>query len=147
MLYLVSDHGGFELKERLLKYFAAKGIVCHDLGAFSLDENDDYPDYAAILKRAMAQPEDLGIAVCASGQGICIALNRYSSIRAAQGWSIDSAMRARHDDNCNVLCLGGKVKNIDAEESIAQAFLDTKFDAQEKRLRRLEKIELINSKA
>ncbi|OIP06117.1 ribose-5-phosphate isomerase [Candidatus Berkelbacteria bacterium CG06_land_8_20_14_3_00_43_10] len=144
MLYIASDHAGFTLKEQIIHFLQEKGIAFTDVGAFSVDPDDDYPDYAKLLGEAMSSPDDRGIAICASGQGICIACNRFSHIRAAHAWSVETAQRARTDDDANVLCLAGEIKNNDPIEVIVATFCDTHFDASEKHTRRLDKLELIS---
>lgn len=143
MIYLTSDHGGFEAKQRIAEYLKAEKYEHIDLGAQKSNANDDYPDYAGIMARQL-KDGDLGIALCASGQGICLALNRFKHIRAAQGWSVESAKRARSDDNANVLCLAGTVDNLDNEREIVKAFLNTKFSGEERFTRRLKKIDKLD---
>lgn len=138
MLYIASDHAGFALKEQIARYLQEKSIPFTDLGAFSVDPNDDYPDYAKLLCKTMESPDDRGIAICASGQGVCIACNRYKHIRGAQAWSVETAQRARTDDDANVLCLAGAVKNNDSVEEIVATFCNTTFDASDKHTRRLD---------
>lgn len=145
MLYVTSDHGGFELKQTIIEYLKAERHEYIDLGAKESDANDDYPDYAGKMAHQL-KGGDLGIALCASGQGICLALNRFKHIRAAQGWSVESAQRARGDDNANVLCLAGTVDNLDNEQEIVKAFINTKFSGEERFTRRLKKIEEIENR-
>lgn len=140
MLYLTADHGGFEEKQKIAEYLKAEKQEYIDLGATESDANDDYPDYAQKMAQQLKEG-DLGIALCASGQGICIALNKFNGIRAAQAWSVESAQRARNDDNANVLCLAGMVDNMDNEREIVKAFIHTKFSSEERFTRRLQKIE------
>lgn len=145
MLYIASDHGGFEKKQMISEYLKVEKRDWVDLGAQESNANDDYPDYAQKLAQQLKEG-DLGIALCASGQGICMALNRFKHIRAAQGWSVESAQRARSDDNANVLCLAGTVDNLNNEREIVKAFLNTKFSGEERFTRRLQKIEGIGSR-
>lgn len=140
MLYIASDHAGVAQKEQINAFLQEKGIAFTDVGAFSVDPDDDYPDYAKLLCEAMSSPDDRGIAICASGQGVCIACNRYKHIRGAQAWNIESARRARTDDDANVLCLAGAIKNNDPVEQIVATFCETAFDASDKHTRRLAKL-------
>ena len=145
MIYITSDHGGFELKQKIIDFLQAEKQEYIDLGAQKSDANDDYPDYAQKMAQELKEG-DLGMALCASGQGICIALNKFKGIRAAQAWSVESAKRARNDDNANVLCLAGMVDNMDNELEIVKAFINTKFNGEERFTRRLKKIEEIENR-
>lgn len=139
MIYITADHGGFELKQKIVEFLKTEKIQYIDLGANESDANDDYPDYAQKMAPELKEG-DLAIALCASGQGICIALNKFKDIRAAQAWSVESAQRARNDDNANVLCLAGLVDNMDSELEIVKAFINTKYSGEERFVRRLEKL-------
>src|SRR3990167_9602580 len=137
MIYLTADHGGYELKQKIAEYLKSEKHEFIDLGTQESDANDDYPDYASKMAQRL-KGGDLGIALCASGQGICIALNKFNDLRAAQAWSVESAQRARNDDNANVLCLAGIVDNMDNEQEIVKAFINTKFSGEERFTRRIE---------
>lgn len=141
MLYLASDHAGFEGKKEIIEYLNSQDIKFTDLGALEYDKEDDYPDFAKKLALSITNSEDRGILVCGSGQGACIVANRHKGIRAAQAWSVETAKWSRNDDDCNILCLGEKVKNIDSLIDMVKVFLDTPFDAVERRIRRINKID------
>lgn len=140
MIYIGADHAGFKLKQKIIAHLREQKKEVVDCGATTFDGADDYPDFAAALAQKITDPSDWGILLCASGQGVCVATNKFKGIRAAQAWSVESARAARHDDNINVLCLAGKIKNLDEPLAIVDAFLATDFEAVERRLRRLQKV-------
>ncbi len=143
MLYIASDHNGFTLKKYLVRLFKTTlKIEAIDLGAEKFEEDDDYPDYAFILAKKVAEnPDNRGILICGSGQGVCIVANKVKGIRAMLGYSIESAEMARKDDDVNVLCLPGRVLSEEHAIAIVKKFLTTDFKNQEKYIRRVKKIE------
>jgi ribose 5-phosphate isomerase B len=124
-LFLTADHAGFKLKEDLK-------IALNDLNlpfkiidlSVDLIEGDDYPVYAKLLaEKIFNQPEALGIAMCGSGQGICMALNRFRGIRAAYVTTPEEATLTRNHNHAQVICLAGfSYKILDVVE-IVKAFL------------------------
>lgn len=139
MIYIGSDHAGFLLKSTIIEHLHSKGVDIEDVGAHELNDDDDYPIFAELLARKITT-EDTGILICGSGQGVCIAANKVHGIRAAQAWSVESAKLARTDDDANVLCLGARVQNIDDELEIVEAFINTKYSANERFSRRIKEI-------
>ncbi len=106
MIYLASDHAGFQLKNQLLSWLDSQGQTTQDLGPAELEVGDDYPDYALPLAEAVSRHHQaLGILVCRNGQGMAIAANKVKGVRAAVAWSPSVARSARIDDHCNVLTL------------------------------------------
>lgn len=106
MIYLASDHAGFQLKNQLSSWLEAHGHQVEDLGPELLEVGDDYPDYALPLAEAVSRHHQaLGILICRNGQGMAIAANKIRGIRAAVAWSPSVARSARIDDHCNVLTL------------------------------------------
>lgn len=128
MFFLAADHAGFELKETLKKVLAEQKIEFEDLGTHS-DESVDYPDFAHVLARKVLESsENRGLAICGSGIGISIALNRHATIRAARCTSIaDSELARRHND-ANVLVLAGRAADPDTASKMLATFLETKFE-------------------
>lgn len=125
---LAADHAGFALKEVLKTALAAKGVAVLDLGTADAETRVDYPDYAAILARALQEGRaPLGIAICGTGIGISIALNRYKWVRAALCHSAETAEMARAHNDANVLCLGGRVLEEATARACLDAFLNTPF--------------------
>jgi ribose 5-phosphate isomerase B len=142
MLYIAADHAGYPLKEELKPFLAKEGYEVVDLGADELDNFDDYPDFAAALARSVAGEEDAGgILICGTGQGMCVAANKFAGIRAVQVFDEFTARAAAEHIDANVICLGGRITDVDAAKKLAKIWLDTEFSGDERHIRRLRKIE------
>ncbi len=135
---IVSDHRGFELKQKLIEHLLTQ-YECVDLGT-----NDktsvDYPDYAFLLGEKVAQGElDFGIAICGSGIGISIACNKVKGVRCAKVSNQEEAKYTRLDNDANIIALAA---SIPLEEAIkyVETFLTTRFSKEERHIRRIEKI-------
>jgi len=138
---IAADHGGFELKEIVRSFLNKQGYETVDFGAFTLDNNDDYPDFVIPLAQAVAEKKvDRGIAICGSGVGASIAVNKISGVRAALINDHFSAHQGVEDDDMNLLCLGGRVTGFAAAEELISAFLNATFTNAERHLRRLQKV-------
>ena len=139
---ICADHGGFELKERIVSFLIENHFEPIDFGATKLDETDDYPDYVIPLAKALVTGEIYrGIAICGSGVGACIAANKVSGIRAALINDYFSAHQGVEDDDMNLLCLGGRVTGYASAEELVLSFLNAKFIGAERHIRRLRKIQ------
>lgn len=124
---LASDHAGFALKDELAAWLRDSGHVVIDLGTNST-ESVDYPEYGARLANAVASGEaERGIAVCGSGIGISIAVNRNPHCRCARVDEPLSARLAREHNDANVLALGGRLIGHDMARACVLEFLDTAF--------------------
>jgi ribose 5-phosphate isomerase B len=129
-IYLGADHNGFEMKRQLIEYLRHLGYAVFDEGDTRLDPQDDYPQFAAQVVTAMRGSDDAeprGILLCGSGQGICIAANRFRGIRAAVCNNPEEARVGRNDDDTNVLCLPAKAVTEGRAEDIVKTWLDTAF--------------------
>jgi ribose 5-phosphate isomerase B len=125
---LASDHAGFELKQFVKQYLDAKGISYVDYGTDS-EQSCDYPDYAHALANAMARNEvQRGIAICGSGEGISMALNKHQHIRAALVWIPEIAKMTRLHNDANVLVMPGRYIDTNLAEQIMTEFLNTEFE-------------------
>lgn len=125
---LASDHAGFELKEFIKKQLEAKGMVYKDFGTYST-ESCDYPDFAHPLAAAVESGECYpGIAVCGSGNGINMTLNKHQGIRAALCWTSEIARLARLHNDANVLVMPGRFISTGEADEIMDAFLSTAFE-------------------
>ena len=128
-IFLSSDHGGFELKEKVKQYFLKNCIDFEDLGCTSL-EPVDYPDYAKILsKKLINVNKSKGILFCGTGIGISMAANRFPHIRAALCTSVEMASKSRKHNDANVLALGGRILEDKLALEIVREFLNTDFEA------------------
>lgn len=124
---LSADHAGYALKDELTRWLTEQGHDLTDLGTNSAD-SVDYPDYGARLARAVAAGEaDRGIAVCGSGIGIAIAINRFSGCRCAHVSEPLSAELARTHNDANVLALGARLVGPDMAKACVLAFLGADF--------------------
>lgn len=143
MLYIGSDHGGYNLKEQLKQYFEKNGIQYQDVGPFSLDPQDDYPKFSAeVAKKVAEDPQNnRGILLCRSGQGVCIAANKIKGVRAATSWNEAVAEASRHDDNANVLCLPSDYISEEQAQSVVESWLKAEFTQEDRHRRRLAEIQ------
>lgn len=141
MIYLGADHAGWHLKEELKKYLQELGYQYEDLGNKELDSQDDYPDFALAVGKKVAASEEKGILICATGLGIAIAANKVKGIRAAVCWDEFTALQSRQHNDANILCLGGKVIDLETAKKIIRIWLEVEFSGEERHVRRLRKIE------
>lgn len=127
-LGIASDHAGFELKEKLKAHLINSGHEIQDFGTDSC-ESTDYPDYAHPLANSVeSKKNELGILICGSGNGVCMAANHHRGIRAALAWNEEVAALARQHNNANVLCLPARYVTEKEAFSIANAFLLAAFE-------------------
>ena len=136
---LASDHAGFELKEFLKNHIEQKGYLYEDFGAYTA-ESSDYPDYAHPLAKAVESGEvDLSIAMCGSGNGIGMTLNKHQGIRAAICWNADIVRMTRTHNNANILVLPARYISKEEAAEMINIFLNTPFEGG-RHLQRIEKI-------
>lgn len=143
-VFLGADHAGFELKTILSEHLVHAGFEAIDLGAKTLDEEDDYPRYAyAVASRILGEEDGaaLGILICGSGQGMSMAANRVNGVRAALAWSEESAKAAREDDDANVLVLPSRFVDTDTAIAAVKAWIKAEFNSNPKYQRRLDELE------
>lgn len=139
MLGIASDHAGFEMKEELRKYLAGLGYEVKDFGTYS-PESMDYPDVAHPLAESVEKGEvSLGIALCGSGNGISMTLNKHQGVRAALCWNEELAALARQHNDANVLSLPARFISVDLAKKIVKTFLNSSFEGG-RHLRRVNKI-------
>ena len=138
---LGSDHGGFELKQEIIKYLEEKQIAYKDYGCHST-ESTDYPIYAKKVAHGILDGEcDLGILVCGTGIGISITANKIKGIRAAVCTDCVTAEATRLHNDANILALGGRVVGPGLAVKIVDTFLNTPFSGDERHIRRIAQIE------
>lgn len=141
-IYLTSDHGGYDLKAKLKFHLEALGHQVKDLGPHALDPDDDYPDFAKKLTDALAADTDaMGVGVCRSAQGMCMAVNRVRGMRGAIVWNEAEAKKSREHNNANVLCLSAGHIDEATNQSILEAWLNEPFSGDERHVRRLKKLD------
>jgi RpiB/LacA/LacB family sugar-phosphate isomerase len=143
---IATDHGGFELKEELAAYLRKAGHELVDMGAFSVNPGDDYPDFVIPLARAVAAGKvERGIAVCGSGVGASVCANKIPGIRAALIEDHYSAHQGVEHDDMNILCIGGRVMGFVVAQELVDAFLAARFTREERHMRRLAKVAALES--
>ena len=139
-IYLGSDHAGFWLKEKLKVWLREKEISFVDVGNKKLDPKDDYPDFAISVARKAAKEKTVGILLCGSAQGMCIAANKIKGVRAVVPFSVKEAELARKHTMANIICLSGWYFNPFKAKKLVWTFLRTPFSKDERHIRRVEKI-------
>lgn len=143
-IYVGADHAGFELKKQIIDFLRRSGHQVIDEGDGELRPEDDYPQFAGRVVSAMLgsnEHDPRGILICGSGQGMCIAANRFKGIRACLCHDINEARTGRNDDDCNVLCLSGRTLHLKQAEPIITAWLTTPFAGAPRFKRRLDELD------
>lgn len=143
---IAADHGGFELKEKLLEVLLKQNYKVIDFGNSEFNADDDYPDYVIPLANAIANGTvHRGIAVCGSGVGACIAANKVAGARACLITEKFSAKQGVEDDNMNIMCLGGWVITETLARELVGIFLQAIFSGAVRHKRRLAKVAAIEN--
>ena len=141
MIAIGSDHGGFELKNTLMKHLEQRGFAYKDFGTYS-EASCDYPAYAKAVANSVASGEcERGILICGTGIGVSITANKVPGIRAALCGDCFSAEATRQHNDANILCMGARVVGAGLALKIADAFLDTPFSNDPRHIRRISQIE------
>lgn len=139
-----SDHGGFELKTKLIPFIEGLGHSVTDIGCES-EKSVDYPDYAFPLARAVARGEYArGIVICGTGIGVSICCNKVDGIRCALCGDVLSAELTRRHNDSNVLAMGGRIIGLETAKAIVSAWLSTEYEGGRHQAR-LDKIEKLSS--
>ena len=142
-IYIGSDHAGFGLKNFCKKLLVLKSLNVVDLGNHDYDPGDDYPDYALMVAKKTAETGSMGIIICDSGVGVCIAANKVNGIRAVNAQSTKIAIMSRKHNNTNILCLGQNYISRRKAKKIILSWLNTGFSSQERHQRRVKKLDSI----
>ena len=138
-LGLACHHAGFPLKQFVIQYLESKGYQYKDFGTYS-DTSCDYPDFAHPLAEAVESGECYpGIAICGSGEGMAMTLNKHQGIRAGLAWCKDVAGLIRQHNNANILVMPGRFIDNKTAEKIMDEFFKTPFEGG-RHERRVEKI-------
>lgn len=143
---IAADHGGFELRERVIEALRSAGYRPTDFGAHRLEPADDYPDFVIPLAKALARGDvDRGLAICGSGVGACVAANKVPGVRGALIHDVFSAHQGVEDDDLNLMCLGGRVIGFELAWDLIRTFLDARFSGAERHVRRIAKVAALES--
>lgn len=144
MIYIASDHGGYELKQKILKHLVEQGREIKDLGPDRYNGEDDYPDFAIPLaEKVQENPNNRGIVICRNGVGVSMTVNKYKDIRATLSWNPAHAKSSRLDDNTNVLALPADYVEDETAVNIVDTWLNTEFSGLPKHIRRIKKVDNI----
>lgn len=139
MIAIGSDHGGFDLKEKIIEHLKANGVELRDVGCYS-HASVDYPDIAeAACKEIVSGECERAILICGTGIGISIAANKIDGIRAALCHSSFDAKMSRMHNDANVLCLGGRTTGTSIALEIVDTYIASEFEG-DRHMRRVNKI-------
>jgi ribose 5-phosphate isomerase B len=147
-LVISADHAGFPLKEEVRAYLTKAGHEIIDLGAYTVEPGDDYPDFALRVGEAIRNGEaHRGILICGSGVGVCVAANKIPGIRAGMCHDTYSAHQGVEHDDMNVIVLGARIIGPSLAYELVDAFIRAKFIADEERFtRRFKKVLAIEAR-
>ena len=127
MIIIGSDHAGYELKEQIKTYLQEINCSILDVGAYKLDPEDDFSQFVNLMAKSFQQnPKAQIIAVCGSGVGMNIGLNKQKGLFSALGHSVEEIIKAREHNNINALALGGRTTSFENAKQMIDAFLNTK---------------------
>lgn len=141
MIAIGCDHGGFDLKQKVISYLEEKGYEYHDYGCYD-KKSCDYPAFGRAVARAVASGEcEKGIVICTTGLGISMVANKVKGIRCAVCADSLSAKLTRLHNDANILALGGGIVGSNLGIEIVDTFLHTEFSGEEKHIRRINQIE------
>lgn len=140
IVFIGSDHRGYQLKQKLREWLTSHDYTPRDMGNENYEIDDDYTDFAIKTAEKVVSNKGLGVVICGSGVGVCIAANKVSGARAALCTTNNQARLAREDDDANILCLGSDLVNEEEAIDILETFLNTMFSSLERHVRRLNKI-------
>ena len=140
-IFIGADHQGFALKDKIEVYLAKRNYPVEDVGALQYDKDDDFPPIAAAAALKIIGSEDddpRAILICGGGQGMAMAANRFTGIRAVVIDNVEDAKLSRHDNDSNVLSLSAKLmeNNDELWQEIVETWLNTKFSGKERFIRR-----------
>ncbi|MDO8558419.1 MAG: RpiB/LacA/LacB family sugar-phosphate isomerase [bacterium] len=149
MLYIGSDHGGFQKKEEIKKLLQEMGVEFTDVGNAVYDPDDDYPDFARKVAEAVSKnpDQDRGILLCRSGVGVDVAANKYPNVRSSLIATDEMARFSRLHDNANVLSLAADYLTERETFHLVKTWLQTPFSGEERHMRRLKKLDEIEKAA
>ncbi len=142
MIYIASDHGGYDLKNEIIKYFGNKDIKYEDFGAYS-KERTDYPIFAKkVCEKIIEENVDgaKGILICKSGHGMTYTANKFKSIRCSLAYSKESIVHGVEDDDINVIALSSNDLKKESAIDIVEGFLNAKFKNNERYLERVKMV-------
>ncbi len=143
VVFIGSDHGGYELKEQIKSFLEEIGVDVEDLGTYS-PESCDYPDIAQKVALNVAKSKEKGILICGSGIGMSIAANKVEGIRCALCHDAYTAEYSRRHNDANIIAFGGRTTGVEIAKQMVKIFLFTEFDGgrHERRVEKIGKLEV-----
>ncbi len=143
IVFIGSDHGGYEMKENIKVFLKELGVDVEDLGTYSLS-SCDYPDIAKNVAENVAKNGEKGILICGSGIGMSIAANKIEGVRCALCHDAYTAEFARRHNNANIIAFGGRTTGLEIAKQMVKIFLFTDFDGgrHQRRVEKIEKLEV-----
>jgi len=143
-LYIASDHGGYQLKKRLIRYCKNElNINIEDMGPLKHDPTDDYPDFVIPLAHKVIEEKARGVVICRNGVGVSIAVNKVKGIKCGIGYNISVAETMVIDDNSNIISLPADHLSEDHAMAVLKKWLETEYTGTERHARRLAKVEAL----
>lgn len=145
-IYVGADHNGFHLQNELVLFLKQAGYDVVNDGDAKLDPDNDFPVYAQRVVKDVLSSDDSdarGVLLCGSGQGMCMAANRYKGIRALLGYDVESVRSARNDDDANIICLPANTLKKENIRLLVETFLHTPFAAAPRFVRRIQEMDQI----
>lgn len=143
-VYIGADHNGFHLRNQVIGYLKRAGYDVTDDGDNQPDPDNDFPVFAQkVVKDVLASDDSdsRGILLCGSGQGMCMAANRFKGIRALLGYNREAVRSARNDDDANILCLPASTLNKEELNVLVETFLSTPFANAPRFVRRIREMD------
>jgi ribose 5-phosphate isomerase B len=146
-IYIGSDHNGYKYKQQIIDYLRTAKYEVINVGDKVLDPNDDFPKFASqvVDKLLSGGSEDKAILICGSGQGMCMAANRFKGIRASLCWNVSEAFDSRNDDDSNVLCLSAHQLTYEQIKPIISSYLSTQFAGAPRYIRRIKQLDQLGT--
>lgn len=145
-IFVGADHGGFELKKKVLKWMEEDKYDFEDLGAENFEKEDDFVDYALdVAEQIVSEENAMGILLCRNGFGMSIAANRVPGVRCGVGFSKEAVFKGRNDDDINCVAIPADYLSEGEVKEIVDVFLKTKFSGEERYKRRLYKLEMLTA--
>ena len=140
MIYIGSDHVGFDTKTQIKIFLSENNYQFTDIGSNSADIKADYPDIAKITAEKINDQSDKGILICGTGIGMSIAANRYPHIRAALAWNEEVAEKSKSHNDANVLCLSARNVSNGENIKIVKKWFETDFSQEKRHVNRIAKL-------
>lgn len=143
MIYIGADHGGFKLKQTIIQWLQERNLPFTDVGAHEFDAEDDYPQFAFAVARAVAENPEVnkGVLACRSGAGVMIAANKVAGVRAICPHNTETAKHSREHNGTNVIALSGDDMSEEEAKEVLFTWIETEASQEERHKRRRAQIQ------